>query len=70
MCGELRAVGQLSARLKEAAKLGFRRCLVPKMMRRGDPIPGGIEAVAVRSLADALNYAIPMDPAKAKKFGG
>ncbi len=70
LSGELRAVGQLAARLKEAAKLGFKRCLVPKMMRRGDPMPGGIETIAVRSLTDALNYAIPMDPARAKKFGG
>jgi DNA repair protein RadA/Sms len=61
LSGELRAVGQLSARLREAAKLGFKRCLVPKMARRGDPFPGGIEVIAVRSLMDALNYAIPMN---------
>lgn len=67
LSGELRAVGQLPARLREAAKLGFKRCLIPKMVRRGDPLPGGIEAVPVRSLADALNYAIPFDPAKAKR---
>jgi DNA repair protein RadA/Sms len=67
LSGELRAVGQLPARLKEAAKLGFKRCLVPKMIRRGEPMPGGIETVAVRSLLDALHYAIPMDTAKAKR---
>jgi DNA repair protein RadA/Sms len=67
LSGELRAVGQLPARLREAAKLGFKRCLIPKMVRRGDPLPGGIEAVAVRSLSDALNYAIPFDPAKSKR---
>jgi DNA repair protein RadA/Sms len=67
LSGELRAVGQLPARLREAAKLGFKRCLIPKMVRRGDPLPGGIEAVAVRSLSDALNYAIPFDPAKARR---
>jgi DNA repair protein RadA/Sms len=61
LSGELRAVGQLPARLREAAKLGFKRCLVPKMVRRGDPFPDGIEVVAVRSLMDALNYAIPMN---------
>jgi DNA repair protein RadA/Sms len=61
LSGELRAIGQLPARLREAAKLGFKRCLVPKMVRRGDPFPGGIEVVAVRSLMDALHYAIPMN---------
>jgi DNA repair protein RadA/Sms len=67
LSGELRAVGQLPARLREASKLGFKRCLIPKTMRRGDPLPGGIEAVAVRSLSEALNYAIPMDKTRSKE---
>ena len=29
LSGEIRAVGHLEQRLKEAAKLGFKRCLVP-----------------------------------------
>ncbi len=53
--GELRAVGQLPARLNEAAKLGFRRALIPKTVRRGgDPLPKGIEITAVRSLEEAM----------------
>ena len=66
LSGELRAVSQLSARLREAAKLGFKRCLIPKSARRsgGDPLPAGIEAVTFRSLADALNYAVPMPKSK------
>ncbi|MEP7289513.1 MAG: DNA repair protein RadA [Chloroflexota bacterium] len=67
LSGELRAVAQLPARLREAAKLGFKRCLVPKTVRRGDPLPSGIEPIAVRSLADALSYAIPMDKDKRGK---
>ncbi len=67
LSGELRAVSQLPARLREAAKLGFKRCLVPKTIRRGDPLPSGIEVVAVRSLSDALNYAIPFDKKAAAK---
>ncbi len=66
LSGELRAVGQLPARLREAAKLGFKRCLIPKMVRRGDPLPAGIEAIPIRSLIDALHYAIPMDKDKKK----
>src|SRR5258708_29488169 len=64
LSGEIRAVAQLSARLREAGKLGFKRCLIPKTSRRGDPLPSGIEAIPVRSLADALNYAMPMDKEK------
>jgi DNA repair protein RadA/Sms len=66
LSGELRAVGQLPARLREAAKLGFKRCLIPKTVRQGDPLPSGIEAIPVRSLSDALQYAIPMDKNKKK----
>jgi DNA repair protein RadA/Sms len=59
LSGELRAVSQLPARLNEAAKLGFRRALVPKMIRRSnDPLPDGIEIVQARSLTDALEYAL------------
>lgn len=61
LSGELRAVSQLPARLREAAKLGFKRCLIPRMVRRGDPLPGGIEAVSARRLMDALNVALPRD---------
>ena len=61
LSGELRAVSHLGTRMREAAKLGFKRCLIPKTSRRSDPLPGGIEAIQVRSLVDALRYAIPMD---------
>lgn len=59
LSGELRAVGQLPARLNEAAKLGFRRALIPKTARRGgDPLPKGIEITAVRSLEEAMESAL------------
>jgi DNA repair protein RadA/Sms len=59
LSGELRAVSQLPARLREAAKLGFKRCLIPRTARQVDALPGGIEPVPVRKLADALLYALP-----------
>jgi DNA repair protein RadA/Sms len=59
LSGELRAVGQLAARLKEAAKLGFRRCIVPKAIRRKpDPLPEGLEVIQARSLHQALEVAL------------
>lgn len=61
LSGELRAVAHLPARLREASKLGFKRCLIPKTVRRGDPLPGGIEAIPLRSVMDALSYTLPMD---------
>jgi len=58
LSGELRAVGQLSKRLNEAAKLGFKRCLVPKSFRRQEIASDGIEVVGVRSLREALQVAL------------
>lgn len=58
LSGELRAVGQLSKRLNEAAKLGFRRCLVPKSFGRQEIASDGIEVIGVRSLQEALQVAL------------
>ena len=58
LSGELRMVGQLDRRLNEAAKLGFRRCLMPKPARRLDDLPENLEIMGVRSLSDALELAL------------
>jgi len=59
LSGEVRAVGQTAARLKEAARLGFRRCLLPRRgRRRHEPLPDTIEAVPVRSVAEAVQKAL------------
>ncbi len=57
LSGELRMVGQMPARLNEAAKLGFRTAIVPRRLRKVEPWPTGIEVVEVRSLRQALDYA-------------
>ncbi len=58
LSGELRMVGQLPARLREAAKLGFKTAIVPKSIRKGEPWPKGIEVVEARSLREALDKAM------------
>ena len=57
LSGELRMVGQMPARLKEAAKLGFKRAIVPRRARKGEPWPENIEILEARSLRDALRLA-------------
>jgi len=54
LSGELRAVSQIERRLREAAKLGFKRVVVPKRLRRGAAPIKGLEAVAARTLQEAL----------------
>ncbi len=59
LSGEIRAVSQLAARLNEAAKIGFKRALVPRMRRRLEDLPDGLKLVQVRSLAEALDGIMP-----------
>ncbi len=58
LSGELRLVGQMPARLREAAKLGFKMAIVPKSIRKAEPWPKGIEVVEVRSLREAIERAL------------
>jgi len=58
LSGELRMVGQMQTRLREAAKLGFKRAVVPKRLRKSEPWPEGIEVIEARSLREALKAAL------------
>ena len=58
LSGELRWVSQMNARLKEAAKLGFKSAIIPHRVRRGEPFPEGIRVVESRSLREALMLAL------------
>jgi DNA repair protein RadA/Sms len=61
LSGELRTVSQLSKRLNEAAKLGFKRCLLPQSIRREKLEPQmerDMELIRVRSVAQALEAAL------------
>jgi DNA repair protein RadA/Sms len=58
LSGELRMVSQMSARLREAAKLGFKTAIVPRRLRKAEPWPEGIEVVEARSLRQALDTAL------------
>jgi DNA repair protein RadA/Sms len=54
LTGEVRAVAQVEARLREAAKLGFRRCLLPQANCQPAPAAVDIELYGVRTVAEAL----------------
>ena len=58
LSGELRSVGQMDTRLREAAKLGFKAAVVPRRLRQGEPFPKGIEVQEARSLIEALDLAL------------
>ncbi len=55
--GQIRLVSQLELRLKEAAKLGFRRAIIPQ----GQTLPSdlGLELIPVSKALDAIVAALP-----------
>ncbi|MEO1394768.1 MAG: DNA repair protein RadA [Cyanobacteria bacterium J06634_5] len=53
--GQIRPVSQMELRLKEAAKLGFKRALVPKGQKRGGM---GMEVTEVGRVVDAIATAL------------
>ncbi len=58
LSGELRWVNQMTARLKEAEKMGFTKAIIPQRMRKTEKLPTGIQIVDARSLMDAVQSAI------------
>ncbi len=56
--GEVRTVSQLELRLKEAARLGFERALVPRNNLKGLTPPKGIEVTGVERLHEVLDLVL------------
>ena len=53
LAGEVRAVGHMEARLREAAKLGFTHALIPHANRPKQAV-AGMEVIAVRRVEEAV----------------
>ncbi len=53
LTGEVRAVGQAEARVAEARKMGFSRCLLPRTTLKRMPNTDGIQLVGVQSVSEA-----------------
>jgi len=58
LLGELRTVGGLERRLREAARLGFRRAIVPAVGRGPLLAVPGLDVVAVATLREAIRAAL------------
>lgn len=57
LTGEVRSVARLEQRVREAEKLGFRRCFVPAQGLRLARKHGNIEVVGVTSISDVMRMA-------------
>lgn len=54
LSGEVRAVSMSSQRVAEAAKLGFTRCILPKVCLKNLDCPMGIQCIGVETVYDAV----------------
>ncbi len=55
LAGEVRGVVQASLRVREAAQMGFVRCIVPQGNCAPDDTPAGCELVPVKNVSEALD---------------
>jgi len=67
LSGELRAVSQPDRRVAEAARLGFKRCLVPEASTRISP-PRDIELIPVSTLREAIGVGLVRGKQRTKKI--
>lgn len=58
LTGEVRRVSRIEQRVQEAAKLGFKRVIIPETNIGGWQFPEGIKVIGVKSVHKALKYAI------------
>ena len=63
LSGELRAISQLERRVAEAARLGFKRCVIPKVDGKITP-PKGIDIIPVSTLREAIRVGLVGGKAK------
>jgi DNA repair protein RadA/Sms len=58
LAGEVRGVSQAALRVREAAQMGFTRCVVPDGNCSPDDVPSSIELVGVKTVSEALEQLI------------
>ncbi|MBQ3550261.1 MAG: DNA repair protein RadA [Clostridia bacterium] len=54
LSGEVRSVSRISARISEAARLGFDKCIVPRSCLKQLKVKTDIEVIGVRNLHEAI----------------
>ncbi|MBM3173204.1 MAG: DNA repair protein RadA, partial [Chloroflexi bacterium] len=65
LSGELRNVPNLERRIAEAARLGFKLCLVPKTSPKLLAVTNGVEVIKAGTVAEALHFGLVRPSRKA-----
>ena len=58
LTGEIRSVSHMNQRLAEVARLGFKKCIVPKRNAEKLEIPVGMEVYFVKNIPEAIAIAM------------
>jgi DNA repair protein RadA/Sms len=58
LAGEVRGVSQAALRVREAAQMGFTRCILPQGNCAPEDAPGGCQLIEVRNVSEALEALI------------
>ena len=58
MTGEIRAVSHMNQRLAEIARLGFKKCMIPRGGSEKLEIPAGLSVYRVRNVREAIETAL------------
>ena len=58
LTGEIRSVSHMNQRLQEVARLGFKKCIIPKNTVEKLEIPEGLTVYRVKNLREAIEIAM------------
>ena len=58
LTGEIRTVSHLNQRLQEISRLGFTKCIIPRVNTQKLDIPNGLTVYQVKNLAEAIEIAL------------
>jgi DNA repair protein RadA/Sms len=58
LTGEIRSVSHMNQRLQEVARLGFSKCIIPKLGSEKLEIPKNLTVYRVRNIREAIESAM------------
>jgi DNA repair protein RadA/Sms len=58
LAGEVRGISQAALRIREAAQMGFERCILPEANLERDTKEGGCDLIGVRTIGEALDVTL------------
>jgi DNA repair protein RadA/Sms len=56
LAGEVRGISRAALRVREAAQMGFTRCVMPRGNCAPEDVPAGFEVLEVKTVSDALEH--------------